>query len=238
MAEGYTIFLTYLFANENGSGYTTPLHCNYINSLYLDNLINKEVNIYFNNINDFKFLSVSGGTGYTANKIYMLTQLVDNQLFEFIEDVKPNSENWKMFDVTNQIEDYSGNISADDMVSNVFKVSMTTYNISGVTYTLDYLNYPKSSELGDLCFGEEEFFLGNVETEIESTVFTTDLSINLPLNQFNSSTNETWDGESEVYITEVGIYNEDKELIAIGKFNNPIKKDSTISRTILFNIDF
>ena len=34
------------------------------------------------------------------------------------------------------------------------------------------------------------------------------------------------------------IYNEERELIAIGKLNNPLKKDNSISRTIVFGIDF
>lgn len=239
MAQGYTVFFSYMLANESSSGYTSAIHCNYINKLQVDTLTNKEVNIYFNNINDFKFLSVSGGTGYNADKVYMLVQLIDNTPFEFLEDVKPLAENWKMFDVTNQLSGVLGQyISPVNMGTSVLKVSLETYDVSGITYTLDYLNYPDNTSLNDLCFGDEEIFLGNIETEIEATVYTTDLSIDLPINQFNSTTNKTWDGTSEVYITEVGIFNEDKELNAIGKFNNPIKKDSTISRTILFNIDF
>jgi len=43
---------------------------------------------------------------------------------------------------------------------------------------------------------------------------------------------------SSVAISEVGIYDENKNLVAVGKLNNPIIKDSTISRTISFAIDF
>jgi hypothetical protein len=64
------------------------------------------------------------------------------------------------------------------------------------------------------------------------------MSINLALNEFNSSNNLTWDGTSSVYISEVGLYDENKNLVAIGKLNNPIQKDSTISKTILFALDF
>jgi len=89
-----------------------------------------------------------------------------------------------------------------------------------------------------LSFGDETYFFGVVETEIKADVYTTDISINLPLNEFNTSTNSTWDGNSKVYISEIGIYDSDKNLVAIGKLNNPVPKDSTISRTIVFAIDF
>jgi len=58
------------------------------------------------------------------------------------------------------------------------------------------------------------------------------------LNQFNSTTNLTWDGVSKVAISEIGIYDADKNLVAVGKLNDPIDKDSSIARTILFAIDF
>ena len=42
----------------------------------------------------------------------------------------------------------------------------------------------------------------------------------------------------KVYITEIGIYDTNKNLVAIGKLNDPVAKDATISRTIVFAIDF
>jgi hypothetical protein len=106
------------------------------------------------------------------------------------------------------------------------------------TYDLSYLNYPTELQTDNLAWGEEAFFFGNVKTDIRATAYVTDISIVLPLNEFNSSTNPTWDGESAVSISEVGIYDEGGNLVAIGKLNNPITKDSTISRTILFAMDF
>jgi hypothetical protein len=84
----------------------------------------------------------------------------------------------------------------------------------------------------------KHIFFGDVETEIKADVYTTDLSINLPLNEFNSSNNLTWDGVSKVFISEIGLYDSNKNLVAIGKLNDPVPKDATISRTIVFAIDF
>ena len=80
--------------------------------------------------------------------------------------------------------------------------------------------------------------MGNVETDIKAIAYTTDLAINLPQNEFNSSTNETWNNTDIVAISEIGIYDANKNLVAIGKLNNPIQKNSGIARTIVFAIDF
>ena len=62
------------------------------------------------------------------------------------------------------------------------------------------------------------------------------LIINIPVNG-TLHTNETWDGTSSVEITEIGLYDTNKNLVGIAKFNNPISKDSTIARTLVFALD-
>lgn len=247
MANGYTVFFSYLLApnadNANGDGYSEAIHCNYINSTYIDTIVNKEVNIHFDNANDFKFLSPSGGTGYTANKIYILVQLIDNAPYINLADVKPNSADWKMYETTDQVTGYTTGstfaLTFANITSTVFSVPLYLYNsMSG--YTLNYLNYPSHLTVDDdkLCFGDEEYFFGNVTSDIEAIAYTTDLAIYLPLNEFNSTSNATWDDVSQVQISEIGIYDSDKNLVSIAKLNDPISKDATISRTIVFGLDF
>jgi hypothetical protein len=242
MASGYTAFISYVLIP---TGYTQSIHCNYINRLELnagDPYVQK-INISFPSINDFKFLNSDTGatTGYSAYKIYALLQLVQYSGITDISTVKPDPASWKLYDLTNQIVGYTPGqlISGADMVGVVFEIPLLGYMGTGFTsYTLDYLNYPVTSETDKLCFGDEIYFFGNVTTDIEAIAYTTDISINLKLNEFNSSTNPTWDGLSSVAISEIGIYDSDYNLVAIGKLNDPIIKDSTISRTIEFAIDF
>jgi len=245
MANGYTVFFSYLLAPNSGDltgcGYSEAIHCNYINSIYLDSIINKEVNIHFDTESDFKFLSPVGGTGYTANKIYILVQLINNLPYSNLEDVKPISANWKIYETTNQVTGYTtGNtftLTSANITSTVFSVPLYLYNsMSG--YTLNYLNYPSNLSNEDLCFGDEEYFFGNVISDVEAIAYTTDLAIYLPLNEFNSTSNATWDDISQVYITEIGLYDDNNNLVSIAKLNDPIPKDATISRTIVFGLDF
>lgn len=240
--KSYTVFTTYALVPTGGTigqPYTQAIHCNYINTMQLttDNLAIQEIRVNFLSADEFKFLStdVSNETGYTVNRIYLIAQVVEN-----VEGVKtkPDPANWKYLDVTTQITGYVGGyLTPTQLTSVVFKMPLNNYD-SYSTYNLDYLGYPSYNQTGQLCFGDETYFFGNVTTDIKADVYTLDYSINLPLNEFNSSTNTTWDGVSRVYVTEIGIYDADKNLVAIGKLNDPLPKDATISRTILFALDF
>lgn len=250
MAEGYTAFMTYILVPEsgstNGNGYSKPIHCNYINSIQFPDLINKEFNIYFENPDEFKFLTTSGGSGYTAHKIFVLAQLINNEPYNTIDEIKPQPNKWRYFDVTDQVSGYTSGqtISAQQLTSTVFRIPIAEYNLAPI-YDLSYLNYPSSTSGTTqtneiLCFGDETYFMGNVTTSVEAIAYTMDLGINLPLDQFNSSNNETWNSslDQQVFISEVGLYDENKNLVGIAKLNSPIAKDDTISRTIVFAMDF
>ncbi len=242
---GYTAYITYMVSSENilsgttgatlGLGYKPAIHCNYIHNLYFDNLSNKEFNIYFDDINDWKFLDASGTTGFTAHYLYVLVQLVDDNA----EDIKPKSDNWRIFDVTNQIQNYvtGQTLSPSNLTWGVFRIPVLLYNTAPI-YNLEYLNYPKKENENTLNFGDESFFFGNVKTYINAVAYTMDSPIILSLNEFNSTTNKSWDEESDILISEIGIYDENKNLVAIAKLNSPIKKNENISRTIAFEIDF
>lgn len=242
----YTIFLTYNLTSQpyNGDslGFGDSIHCNYIQKFETDYIDEKDISFFFENIDDFKFMK-SGSTEsvYSVNKINAIVQIVDNSLFSEGETIKPKHNAWKIIDVSDQIENYDINVSItpQDLSSTVFKIPYNTYQ-SAVTYDLNYLTYPldNDDDINKLSFGEESFFFGNVITDIEAIAYTTDIPITLRLGDFNSTTNPTWDGESDLYITEVGIYDDNNNLVGIGKLNYPISKSPSIGRTIVFAIDF
>lgn len=244
MASGNTIFITYVLIPTGqtiGEGYTQGIHCNYIKKLQStqSNPYITEVNLSFSGSSDFKFLStgIAVATGYTVNRIHALVQIVSNSGFNTIDDVVPDSTAWRYLDITSQVTGYAGVLTPTNLTSQVFKVPL--YNYTGFTsYDVSYLNYPSASQADELVFGDATYFFGNVATEIRADVYTTDINIDLPLNEFNSSSNLTWDGNETVYISEIGIYDSNKNLVAIGKLNDPVAKDDTISRTIVFALDF
>jgi len=251
----YTIYTTYILEPITGAtqGYGKAIHCNYIKSMPLDsdNISGEEIrmNLKISGETNFKFLSnnVANGTGFTAHKIYALVQIINHINYTNIEDIKPISYNWKKFDVTSQVIGYTSGstfmLTPANLILQVFTIPLLQYYNTGSTlftpYNISYLNYPSNLPIADkkLCFGDETYFFGNVATDIHADVFTTNLSINLPLGEFNSSGNLTWNGET-IAITEIGIYDLNKNLVAIGKLNDPVEKNETIARTIQFAIDF
>ena len=246
---GYTVYITYQFEGTSfaegvGHGYSTPIHCNYINKIETDSLSNSTVGFVFLDPEGFPFLKNptdiaygNDGFGWSAYKINALVQILDFTGTTAI----PDPAMWKKIDITNQVVDWvSGqSLTVTGLTSSLFVINLVDYT-NAPYYDLTYLNYPTALSADDnrLAWGEESFFFGNVKTDIKAIAYTTDISILMPLNQFNSTTNITWDQNSPVLLSEIGIYDEDNNLVGIGKLNNPISKDSTVSRTIIFEIDF
>jgi hypothetical protein len=251
MPRPVTIFSTYNFSSAdfntvtNNYGLSESIHCNYINRLEVDDLETNDVLGFFFPEDLFPFLASTqadflNGTGWTATQINVIVQIVEG-ISSGDTVIEADPTQFRIFDVTSQLVNHTldSAISKESLLSSVFNISQSQY-LAGSLYDLSYLNYPTNLPIDDnrLAFGEESFFFGNVATRIGARVFTTDISVPLPLNQYNSTTNPTWDGVSPVQITEVGIYDDNNELVAIGKLNFPIEKDSTKFRTIAFELDF
>lgn len=258
MATGTTIFVTYLFASASISGtsqyqvggsygHSTAIHCNYIQKIETDNLSNKSIALIMPNSSLFPFLRESSelmpgqnGTGWSAKKLYVLAQAVGMTG----DTAVPDPANWSIIDVTSQLNGYeffSGTTIPPTTFDNDNIINVSTSKLpTAAKYNLNYLKYPSALTIDNnrLAFGEEAFFFGNVRTEIKALAYTTDISMVLPLNQYNSTTNPTWDGMSSVQISEAGLFDNDNNLIGVGKLNYPIAKDSTIFRTVQFSIDF
>jgi hypothetical protein len=45
-------------------------------------------------------------------------------------------------------------------------------------------------------------------------------------------------GDPTVYITSVGLYNDAKELLAVGKLNKPLKKTFSLESLVKVRLDF
>lgn len=252
MAQPVTIFVTYLLENNGGLeenvsfGYKTPIHCNYIQRIETeDEFSDKTIILSFPDTESFRFMrgpseitSSGNGFGWSADKFYILVQKVDG----IGDDIRPEPNLWKKFDKTSSINNYSvwfdKAIPPADLKLSKFFITGTEYENNSIFYDLSYLNYPNSSDDSNLQFGEEVFFFGNVKAKIEATIHSMTINAVLPLNEFNTSQNPTWTEGDTLYITEVGIYDEDGTLLGIGKMNIPIDKDSGKYRTIEFKLDF
>ena len=106
-------------------------------------------------------------------------------------------------------------------------------------YLRDFINIPDLTT-NEVTFGDEEFLLGNISTDINATIYKSLITCNVLPGQFVTSTNPTWNSsEDKVQFSEIGIYDDYNDLIAIGKFSQPLnRKYNSDLMVILATIDF
>jgi hypothetical protein len=83
------------------------------------------------------------------------------------------------------------------------------------------LDIPQNGQSNLLNFGDEFYFYGNLETDISATIYEMRYLINLNRNQFTNTSNPTWTIGTKSYITEIGLYDSNKDLIVISKLQSP-----------------
>jgi hypothetical protein len=104
----------------------------------------------------------------------------------------------------------------------------------------EYLTIPTVTETSKFTFGDEVFFYGNIQTDIKATIYKTQITCNILPNQYTSSENPTFNADQDkVAFTQVGIFDADRTLVAIGKFSEPItRKYNSDMIVIQATIDF
>ena len=90
-----------------------------------------------------------------------------------------------------------------------------TYDLGG------QITIPLLNDTTTTSFGDEYLFYGSLETDIQATIYEMKYLINLPMNQFVKSSNPTWTEGTVPYMTEIGLYDSDKNLLVLSKFQSP-----------------
>lgn len=92
----------------------------------------------------------------------------------------------------------------------------------------------------DMPFGSHGLGLGYLSGTFESTIYKMAATCVAKNNEFNATQNSSFNDErsnDNVYITEVALYNENNELLMIGKLNKPIKKNDERYLTVRMEVD-
>jgi hypothetical protein len=117
-----------------------------------------------------------------------------------------------------------GYLTVSGLTGTTIQITKDMYD-NAPTYNLNnYITLPTSAMSGiTLNFGGEYYFYGQITTDIQATIYVMNFLCNIGQNQFLTSTNPTWDGTSP-YISEVALYNDEKELMVISKIQSPEKR--------------
>ena len=106
-------------------------------------------------------------------------------------------------------------------MSSFFTITPSLYS-SAPTYQLNQqIEIPTTTNTTKLTFGDENLFVGNLRTDIQATIYEMRYLINLPNNQFVKSSNPTWSQGTLPYMSEIGLYDNDKNLLVLAKFQSP-----------------
>ena len=216
------MWVTYRF--DTNSGATSSLHCNYYTVIKPENTVTANTqNVAVRFGPEFNFLNAATGTtsneltGFTATSMKLLVQIVTG-------DTRPSSTAWREIDVTTGMTLSNGYITQSSITGTTFQINVDNYYPStGATlYELNnYISIPQNGQTNQLNFGDEYYFYGNLETDISATIYEMKYLINLGRNQFTNTSNPTWTKGTKSYVTEIGLYDSNKDLIVISKLQSP-----------------
>lgn len=256
---GYTYFVSYIaesnstYSSGSSYGYPATLPCQYIQRLdgtvdssgvpqYLRGIFNSSMFPYLRNSIGMNSFS---GTGWNANKIQLLVNRVDLTTNPGVNFDSIPTDTWKRVSTTVGNGIYTGatnslTISPSDLVGYQFVISQEDYD-SGTTYVLDSSFYSNNDiNYSGLTFGNESFLFGNITAGIMATTYKSIMTIVAASDDFNSSTNLSFNGllDDKTYITEIGILNNNNVLVAVGKPTYPILKSDARYLAFQLEIDF
>ena len=156
--------------------------------------------------------------GFIANKFEIICQKVD-------DTGRPISDEWKIIDFTDQLSGstINGFLTQSGLTGNTFVITQDLYDNADIYDLNDYIDLTPVGFTGhQLNFGDEYYFYGNVETDIQATIYEMVYKINLSSVEFQTPSNPTWSSSNSRYITEIGLYDSDKNLMIVSKMQSPI----------------
>ena len=229
LGQNKTLYATY--ALESNSGLTISAPCQYYAKVKNTTASERDIQFRLYETDKLAYMrkiekSGYDGRGFYADNFKLVYQIVDN------DDDRPTSDAWKVLDFTNSGMTSGGTIDPTVLenqspATNSFTLTYTN-NIGATTYNLaESLSLPLTSEPEILQFGDERFFYGNLETYIGARIYKTLFEITVNSAEFKYTNNPTKikdDGDpTNVRVSEVGIYDTNSDLIAIGKLSQPVE---------------
>jgi hypothetical protein len=195
------------------------LHCNYYQKIIgpSTGCSTTEQNVIVRFGDEFGCMTTGATNGFFATGFTMLVQTGTTS------QVNPDPTQWVSVDFTNSLSGYSvnGYINPVGLSAITYTITPTIYN-NGTSYNLgSQIDIPLATETNYLGFGDEYSFYGNVNTDIQATIYEMRYIVNLPNNQFVNTSNPTWTAGVTPYMSEIGLYDINKNLLVLTKFQSP-----------------
>lgn len=238
-----TMYVTYAIDNNSGNGITSSLPCQNYETVTNTTGISQDVQF---NINDLGLLPYMrngvSNTGFYGDTFKVMYQITTG-------GVRPSTNSWKVIDFTSSV--LAGNAINVTLletqnplsVTPDFQINQTNDGLATTYSVIDTLSMAPSLSPEILQFGDERFFYGNIQAFIGATIFKTLFNVSINASEFNKTTNITRSSDPTtnpplIKVSEVGIYDNDGELVIISKLSNPIKLVYGSTIMIELSIDF
>ena len=243
LAVDEVMYITYEL--ESTSGLTYSLPCQKYTIVQNTSNATKDVQFNIEDVDLLPFMrkieSGWDGTGFYAHNFKVLYQIVADT------DTRPATDAWKEVDFTSTaITGGVGETISPTLLENQNPAANGfVLDATKVATAVDYESISKLSLAPNanpeiLQFGDERFFYGNVEAYIGATIYKTIFIINASGADFTNTTNITRTGTNptNIRVSEVGIYDNNQNLVLIGKLSRPVELLSNRTITFELAIDF
>jgi len=156
--------------------------------------------------------------GFYATQFQVLAQ-------KTVAGQRPDPSLWKLIDFTDQISDMfiNGYVTQQSLTASTFVVTAENYSSAPYYNLNNYIQLPQNGATGQqLNFGDEYYFYGNLETDIQATIYEMKYKINLSFNEFLISQNPTWTPGTPSYVTEIALLDDNQDILVMSKLQSPV----------------
>jgi len=157
-------------------------------------------------------------SGFYATEFQVLAQKV-------LTGLRPDPTQWRSIDFTSQASQYSinGYLTQESLTATTFVITAENYAAAPYYNLNNYIDLVPINQTGQvLNFGDEYYFYGNLETDIEATIYEMKYKINLSESEFLISQNPSWTKGTKSYVSEISLMDENKDILVISKLQSPV----------------
>lgn len=237
-----TMWITYSLDTDNGDLLNETLPCQYYTKITNNTSSSKDVSFriseldllpYMRKVEDINY----DGLGFSTKKFKVLYQITTNS-------DRPNPENWLEHDYTNLDLTINSNetispFALENPNEQSFIISNTNNSSDNNFDLISKLSMNTNQNGFGLQFGDERFFYGNLDTYIGANIYKTIFSLNITSDLYKHTTNPTIENsDSNLKMSECGIYDSSGELVMISKFSRPINLTPGNNILLELSMDF
>ena len=155
--------------------------------------------------------------GYYATQFQVLAQ-------KTISGQRPNPSSWKVIDFTSEISSMfiNGYVTQESLTATTFVITAENYDAAPYYNLNDYIDLVPNGATGQqLNFGDEYYFYGSLETDIQATIYEMKYKINLAFNEFLISQNPSWTPGTPSYVSEIALLDDNQDILVMSKLQSP-----------------